>query len=106
MHIDAGRRAVIEVAGYIQILLSEKPVITLDLKGYEASGMYPREAKTVIVKSAGQFRGFYTPFAFRIIELDTPGPVDSQLPRLPFRNITRPLWPFDPDLDEPWPGAD
>ena len=105
MNLDAGRRAVIEVAGYIRILLSEKPVITLDLKGYEASGLYPREAKTVIVKSAGQFRGFYSPFAHRIIELETPGPVDSILPRLPFRQITRPLWPFDPDLAEPWEGA-
>lgn len=105
MNLDAGRRAVIEVAGYIRILLSEKPVITLDLKGYEASGLYPREAKTVIVKSAGQFRGFYSPFAHRIIELETPGPVDSMLPRLPFRQITRPLWPFDPDLAEPWEGA-
>lgn len=105
MNLDAGRRAVIEVQGYIRILLSEKPVITLDLNGYEASGLYPREAKTVIVKSAGQFRGFYTPFAHRIIELETPGPVDSILPRLPFRNITRPLWPFDPDLAEPWEGA-
>jgi microcystin degradation protein MlrC len=106
MHLDAGQRAVVEVEGYIQILLSEKPVITLDLRGYEASGMHPRQAKTVIVKSAGQFRGFYAPFAFRIIELETPGPVDSQLPRLPFKNITRPLWPFDPDLAEPWPNAD
>ncbi len=105
MNFDAGRRAVIEVAGYIRILLSEKPVITLDLKGYEASGLYPREAKTVIVKSAGQFRGFYAPFAHRIIELETPGPVDSILPRLPFKNITRPLWPFDPDLVEPWDAA-
>lgn len=105
MALDAGRRAVIEVAGFIRILLSEKPVITLDLKGYEASGLYPREAKTVIVKSAGQFRGFYAPFAHRIIELETPGPVDSILPRLPFKRITRPLWPFDPDLDEPWDGA-
>lgn len=102
MQLDAGLRAVVEVAGYIQILLSEKPVITLDLKGYEASGLHPREAKTVIVKSAGQFRGFYAPFAFRIIELETPGPVDSQLTRLPFKSITRPLWPFDPDLAEPW----
>jgi microcystin degradation protein MlrC len=105
MQLDAGLRAVVEVESFIRLLLSEKPVITLDLKGYEASGLFPREAKTVIVKSAGQFRGFYAPFAQRIIELDTPGPVDSLLPRLPFRNITRPLWPFDPDLAEPWEGA-
>lgn len=105
-NLDAGLRAVVEIAGFIHLLLSEKPLPTLDLRGYEASGLYPREAKTVIVKSAGQFRGFYTSFAHRIIELETPGPVDSNLPRLPFKKISRPLWPFDADLAAPWPGAE
>jgi hypothetical protein len=44
-------------------------------------------------------------FAADIIEMDTPGPCTSDLTRLPFRNIPRPMWPWDPDLDEPWPGA-
>jgi microcystin degradation protein MlrC len=56
----------------------------------------------VLVKSAGQFRGFYTAIAGRILELDTPGPVDGVLTRLPFRNLTRPLWPFDAGLETPW----
>ena len=29
-----------------------------------------------------------------------PGPCDSDLTRLPFRRIPRPMWPFDPELDD------
>ena len=73
-----------------------------ELRGARASGLDPRAAQAVLVKSAGQFRGFYTAIAARILELDTPGPVDGVLTRLPFRNLTRPLWPFDAGLETPW----
>ena len=62
-------------------------------------------ARIVGVKSAGGFRAAYDPFAAAVFYVDTPGPADSDLTRLPFRKIDRPLWPFDPDLDEPWEGA-
>ena len=54
------------------------------------------------VKSPGGFRAIYGPFAAGIFELDTLGPTDSELPRLPFKKIRRPLWPFDMNLDKPW----
>ena len=100
--IDPGLRAVVEVAEYIRMVIAERQMATLDLRPYESSGLDPRAAQAVLVKSAGQFRGFYTPIASRIIELDTPGPVNGVLTELPFRNLTRPLWPFDPDLERPW----
>jgi microcystin degradation protein MlrC len=56
----------------------------------------------VQVKSPGGFRAVYGPFAAGICEIDTPGPTDSDLTRLPFRKIRRPLWPFDPELSAPW----
>ncbi len=100
--IDPGLRAVVEIAGFIRMIISERQMATLDLRPYESSGLDPRRAQAVLVKSAGQFRGFYTPIASRIIELDTPGPVDGVLTRLPFRRLTRPLWPFDAALADPW----
>jgi microcystin degradation protein MlrC len=75
---------------------------TLDLRPYESSGLDPRAAQAVLVKSAGQFRGFYAPIAGEILELDTPGPVDGVLTRLPFRHLSRPMWPFDAGLEQPW----
>ena len=41
------------------------------------------------------FRPTYEPFAKAIIELDAPGPTDSNLARLPYTRVTRPLFPLD-----------
>ena len=74
----------------------------LDESIFHRAGLWPRHARIIGVKSAGGFRAAYDPFAAQIIYVDTPGPADSDLTRLPFHRIDRPLWPFDPDLDEPW----
>ncbi|MBL8836945.1 MAG: M81 family metallopeptidase [Alphaproteobacteria bacterium] len=100
--IDPGLRAVVEIAGFVRMVIAERQMATLDLRPYESSGLDPRRAQAVLVKSAGQFRGFYTAIAARILELDTPGPVNGILTQLPFRHLTRPLWPFDADLAAPW----
>jgi microcystin degradation protein MlrC len=99
--IDVGRAAVLQVGG-ISLALSERPAPTIDQGIYRHLGLDPRGARIVQVKSPGGFRAVYGPFAARIFEIDTPGPTDSELTRLPFRKIRRPLWPFDPELSEPW----
>ncbi|MHB1414221.1 MAG: M81 family metallopeptidase [Chloroflexota bacterium] len=96
-----GRTAVL-VAGGIHILLSEKGAQTIDSAAYHMAGLEPRQFKIVQVKSPGGFRAIYGPYAAGIFELDVPGPCDSELPRLPFKNIPRPMWPFDASLEEPW----
>lgn len=103
--VDPGSRAVVTIDDRLFIVLAERQMSTLDTRGYEASGLDPRTAQAVLVKSAGQFRGFYTEMASDIIELATPGPVNAVLTELPFARISRPLWPFDADLDEPWAGS-
>lgn len=100
--LDPGQRAVVTIGGWLFIVLAERQMSTLDTKGYVASGLDPAAAQAVLVKSAGQFRGFYTDMASEIIELDTPGPVNAILTDLPFERISRPMWPFDADLAEPW----
>ena len=99
--VHAGRQAVLQVGG-IAIVLTERPVMTIDQAAYHSVGMEPRQFKIVGVKSPGGFRAIYGPFAAGIFEIDTPGPTDSDLTRLPFRRIRRPLWPWDRDLDRPW----
>jgi microcystin degradation protein MlrC len=98
---NIGRTAVLQVNG-IYLLLSENPAGTIDAAAYYSAGLDPKNFKIVQVKSPGGFRAIYEPFAAGIFEIDTPGPTDSELTRLPFKNITRPLWPFDPQLDKPW----
>jgi len=91
---NRGLTAVLQV-GEIFIVLSEKPVYTWDEECYRSVGLFPREAKLVQVKSPGGFRPIYEPFAKAIIELDAPGPTDSNLVRLPYKRVTRPLFPLD-----------
>ena len=58
------------------------------------------------MKSAGGYRAHYAPIAAEIIEIADDGPRNSDLTRLPFRRIPRPMWPFDPDLADPWPAGE
>jgi microcystin degradation protein MlrC len=101
---DVRRIAVVEHGG-IRVVLTAEKAPQLDESVFHRAGIWPRHARIIGVKSAGGFRAAYDPFAAATIYLDTPGPADSDLTRLPFRRISRPLWPFDPDLDEPWDGA-
>ena len=102
--MDIGPTAVLQVAG-MRIVVSSRKGFQLDESIYHQAGLDPRTAKLVLVKSAGGFRGVYEAFASLIIEMDTPGLCTHDLPRLPFRRIPRPMWPWDPELAEPWPGA-
>ena len=94
MPANRGLTAVLQV-GDIFVVLSEKPVYTWDEECYRSVGLFPREAKLVQVKSPGGFRPVYEPFAKAIVEVDAPGPTDSNLRRLPFQRVTRPLFPLD-----------
>lgn len=99
--IDAGLTVVMRIRS-TTVVVSEHPVYQLDLECYRRIGIEPTEYTLVQVKSAGGFRAYYTPIASEIIDLDTVGPCDSRLTRLPYTRITRPLWPFDTDIAAPW----
>ena len=101
---DIGATAVLQVGG-VSVVVSERKAFQLDESIYHMAGLDPRTARIVQAKSAGGFRGVYEAFAARIIEMDTAGPCTSELTRLAYRRIPRPMWPWDGDLAEPWPGA-
>lgn len=69
---------------------------------YSQHGLDPRDFALVHVKSAGAYREEYEPIASVVYDLDTEGPCDSDLTRLPYKRISRPLWPFDRDITQPW----
>jgi len=102
--MDVGPTAVLAVDG-VRVVVATRKAWQLDESLYHHAGLDPRTARIAVVKSAGGFRGVYAPFAAAIIEADTPGPCTHDLTRLPFRRIPRPMWPWDLDLVEPWPGA-
>lgn len=101
VEVKIGRRAVLKIRETM-VVVNEHKASQLDMDPYLRLGLDPRDFALVQAKSAGGFRAAYTPIAAEIYDLDTRGPCDSELAKLPFKRITRPLWPFDLDLGEPW----
>lgn len=50
----------------------------------------------VVVKSTQHFRMGFDALATQLVYCDAPGSLNSDLSRLPFKHLTRPLWPLDP----------
>jgi microcystin degradation protein MlrC len=98
---NAGATAVLKV-GNIYIVITSKPAFMLDYQLYLRVGLDFTTAKVVQVKSAGGYRAYYEPLAFKCIDIASPGPSDSRLPKLPFTKPRRPLWPFDREISDPW----
>ncbi|MBM3721254.1 MAG: M81 family metallopeptidase [Actinobacteria bacterium] len=98
---NSGPTAVFRV-GEISIVVTSKPAFMLDYQLYLRVGLDFTSAKAVQVKSAGGYRGYYEPHAFKCIDMASPGSADSRLPKLPFTKTRRPLWPFDLDIEDPW----
>ncbi len=63
-------------------------------------GLRPREADIVVVKIGYLEPELYAMRADWILAL-TPGGVDQDLERLPYKRIERPMFPFDKDMKEP-----
>ncbi|HUV06204.1 MAG TPA: M81 family metallopeptidase [Spirochaetia bacterium] len=100
MVFQMGRVAVLRVRN-IHILVSERPLITVDPEVYRAVGLEPNEAQIVVVKSPNLFRAAYEPIAHEIIVVDAPGLASPNIRTLPFKRLTRPCYPFDED----WKGS-
>jgi microcystin degradation protein MlrC len=99
--LELGRTAVLRILN-TTVLVTEFKADGRKLGPYLQHGLDPRDYALVQVKSAGAYRAEFEPIASVVYDLDTRGPCDSELTRMPYRRITRPLWPFDRDIAEPW----
>ncbi|HSJ29299.1 MAG TPA: M81 family metallopeptidase [Acidimicrobiia bacterium] len=98
--LEMGPTAVLQI-GTISVMITTHRPRMVDYQAYLSVGLDPRLAKIVQPKSAGAYREYYEKIA-TCIDVDVPGPAGSDLPSLPYTRIPRPLWPWDPDLTEPW----
>ena len=92
--VDVGRTAVIEVDG-VEIILTEKSHSPNDPEIFRRNGIEPTDKKILVLKSRGHFRAAYEPFSKKILEVDAPGLTTPNLSWFTYRNIKRPMWPFD-----------
>lgn len=59
-------------------------------------GIDAREMDVIVVKSTNHFYNGFAPLVDRVIYCDAPGSATEDLAALPYRRLTRPVWPLDP----------
>lgn len=94
LEVSMGPTAVLAI-GAIRVLVRSRPSIEWDTGMYRSQGLDPASAALVFVKSPSHFRASFGPLAARILLADTPGPTRADVRVLPYRRVTRPLFPLD-----------
>ena len=98
--IALGPMALLAVGGIRVVVVSIRQQCK-DTAMFECFGIDIAAARSVIVKSRGHFRAAFD-LLFpdeRIVEVDVPGLTTPILSRVPYRNLPRPIFPLDPDMD-------
>jgi microcystin degradation protein MlrC len=90
-----GPTAVLAVEG-IDILIVSLSSQVLDLQQFKAFGIDPAAKSIVALKSMQHFRAAFTPIASRVIVCDSGALCTPDLARLPYRHVTRLVFPLDP----------
>ena len=97
-----GKTAVFRVAG-IEILVVSRPDQMLDLQQFRSFGIDPAKKTVVALKSMQHFRAAFQPIAGKIIVCDSGALGTVNYAALPYRNVPRPIFPLDDDIDiEAW----
>jgi len=97
--VDMGRYACVR-AGDVTVVLTEKTGPGSSPLLYRAAGLEPAEYKIVMAKSPEGFRRDYEPFSAGILYCAAPGCATPFLHTVPFRQVSRPVFPLE-DLDDP-----
>jgi microcystin degradation protein MlrC len=90
-----GPTAVLHV-GALRIVVRTRPGWEWDTNMYRSVGLDPAQARMVFVKSSGHFRVAFEPLAARTLIANTDGPTVGDMRRVPWKRVTRPLFPIDP----------
>ena len=94
LSIDMGVGAIVRFCD-VDLLLVERPGPGSSPLMYRCVGLEPRDYKIVIVKSPAGFRAEFEPIAAGIVLSACPGCASPLLEEMPYRNLSRPVWPLD-----------
>ena len=99
MHIAMGPSAMVRCKG-TTILITSKKTPPFDLGQYRSQGIEPKAFAVIGVKAAVAHRRGYDPITKVTHYVDTPGPCTNNLASLPWKHLSRPIYPLD-DITEP-----
>jgi len=94
--LDMGPSAALQIGGITVVVISNR-FQCADPVFFEAFGLAINQARVVVVKSRGHFRGGFDEFFShqQVIEVDTPGLTSPILARFPWKHLPRPVLPID-----------
>jgi microcystin degradation protein MlrC len=91
---QAGRSVLFE-CGHLKIVITEfRDYAVNHPLFYEVLGVDVGKAKMVVLKTASNFQ-YFKPYQSRLIRADSPGATQSDLTKLRWQKITRPIYPLD-----------
>jgi microcystin degradation protein MlrC len=96
---DAEVEVVVKV-GSVQVIVTQKRKPYHKEIDFTRLGLQPRQAGIVVVKIGYLEPELYAMQAGWVMAL-TPGGVDQDLERLPYKRIKRPMYPFDKNMKDP-----
>jgi len=94
MRISLGRTAVLDT-GDMLIVVCEKPQEPFDKGIFTHAGIHPEDKKYILLKSKQHFLAGFGRLAQHIIMVAGPGACGSDFFSFNYRNLKRPLFPFD-----------
>ena len=93
--INMGPSAVVRHRG-LTILLTSKKLPPFDLGQWRSQGVNPEDLSMIGIKAAVGHRVAYEPIASGSFTVSTAGPCTSDVTRLPYKHLRRPVFPLDP----------
>ena len=98
--VDVGRAAALDLGGITVVVISQR-VQCADPAFFEAFGLDIAQARVVMVKSRGHFRGGFDEFFKheQVIEVDAPGLTTPMLHHFPWQNLPRPAIPLEREVE-------
>ena len=100
---DMGMRVMLKTDDDLYIIVSEYPNYNHDKAMMTSMNVDPTEMKIVIQKTHQMFKEGYRGIIGTALYADTEGFTDRNIPRLPFKNVRRPLYPLDSAFSETVP---
>jgi len=94
---SVGPRVVLRIGERIDVIFSQRRT-GKDRDFFKSAGIVLEEKQIIVVKSNQAHRASFDPVAASTIELDTPGVSTVDYASLPYKYLTRPIWPVDPDM--------
>lgn len=97
VEVKLGPTAVVDIDG-IEVLVTTFAETPIDLNVFRSQGIEPTARRVIALKGKGHFRAAFEPIATRVLLVEGPGITGSDLSRLAFERVRRPIWPLDAQM--------